>query len=324
MANAASSNTLTVPEGKYMKLALGAIVCDRNIRTDDPAILNDDGMDLVASIEANGVLEPVLVVKGEDRKYHLRAGFRRCAAVRTIAEKNKRPWAKELVPAIAFTVSEVQSQEIALVENLQRKEMNAFDRAVAIAEIMNRTGCEAAQMAKRLGMTPGSISQHLSLLKMPAAIQKEVKSGNLTFTVARTLARIKDANLVIKAFEAVEAKGLDAVRTKHLVEEMLRREQEPRRETEEVRGKPAQKTGTPERRPPASGQNGKAVTAEETAVPLAERMRGAKLRMRSESTVRNLLVEWASKADAARSPERRREYELVLRGLALAAGIDLG
>ena len=61
MANAVASNTQKVPDGKFMRLALGEIICDRNIRTEDPAILDDDGMDLVASIEANGVLEPVLV-----------------------------------------------------------------------------------------------------------------------------------------------------------------------------------------------------------------------------------------------------------------------
>ena len=323
MANAVASNTQKVPDGKFMRLALGEIICDRNIRTEDPAILDDDGMDLVASIEANGVLEPVLVVMGKDRKYHLRAGFRRCAAVKMIAEKSKRPWEKERIPAMAFTVSEAQAREIALVENIQRKPMNPIERAVAIAELIEKMGCEAGQLARRLGMKAGSLSQHLALLKLPAAIQKEVKSGGLAFTSARTLSRLKDPTLIIKAFETVEAKGLDGSRTQQLVEEMLRRGQERRSETEEARGQTSQKASAAVKKEPASRQDNKGATAPEADLSLADLMKGARLRLRSEATVRSLLVEWAGKIDAARSPERRREYEFVLQGLSLAAGLDL-
>lgn len=314
MANIATPKEKTVSVGRFTELTLGEIVCDQNIRSEEPSFESDEGADLVASIKEYGVLEPVIVIVGQDGKYHLRAGYRRHAALRKVAEIAGRPWASEKIPAMAYTVDEMRAKEMALVENLQRKAMNPLDRAIAFSQLIEETGCEQREIARRLGVTSASISQHRALLRFPEAVKNKIKTGRLNFTLARALTRLKSPELIASLSEEVEVKRLGVQQTEQRVVEILERKTS--------RLGAAQNSAQPKRPRRTPGKAERVEAAVGPAIMRTTQMKEATLKVMSEPSVRSLLVTWARRVDGARSRERKREYELVLYGLGLAAGLD--
>lgn len=303
------TNKIEIPVGELTHVDIKDIIATENIRTDLSLTDKDKNTNLVDSVRQHGVVEPVILRKDPEGKLHLRAGYRRYNAAKEAGLKQ--------IPANIFTVDESKGLELALIENLQRVDMNPLDRAMAFKDLIEKAGIEQQEAAKRLGISPGYISQHLAILELPTGVQKMVKSGKLEFTAARHLTRLKEPKLI----EEMVEKGLDgmaAAEVDEKVRSLLHREEERAKKAREAARAKARDEAKASGKPTPKD-------AEETDEPptLVEQYKQAKLKPRSEKSLRALLMEYGEKFENARSDERKKEYELILKGLELAAGVEV-
>lgn len=154
-----------------------------------------DLSDLVESIKEKGVLQPILVrpVAGEIDAYEIVAGERRWRA----AQKAKL----HDVPVVIREMSDRESLEIAIIENVQRADLNAIEEAAAYHELMERFEYTQEQVAKQVGKSRSHVANTLRLLTLPPAVQVLLQDGSLTAGHARTL--VGDPNAEARAREII-------------------------------------------------------------------------------------------------------------------------
>ncbi len=174
-----------------------------------PRQMMGDLSELVASILEKGILEPLLVRQRGDR-YQIVAGERRYQA-------SVQAGLKEL-PVIVREVDDTEAIELALVENLQRKDLTAFEEAEALQGLATRCGYTHEDLARRLSRSRSSVTESLSLLKMPEDVRQlcrlaDISSKSLLLEIVRQGSHEKMLSLVERI-----ASGQDATR------EALRRE----------------------------------------------------------------------------------------------------
>ena len=159
---------------------------------------------LADSLLAHGLIQAVVVRPVPDSlggSYELLAGHRRLAAARLAG------WSE--IRASIQEATDDQAREIVLLENLQRKDLNAIEEAHGFEQILNAAGGPTqVELAKRLGVTQGHISNRLRLLKLPAALKDYVISGEMSPSTARDLVAVADVPAVtegiIKAYKAAK------------------------------------------------------------------------------------------------------------------------
>ncbi|MEJ1967843.1 MAG: ParB/RepB/Spo0J family partition protein [Rhizomicrobium sp.] len=137
--------------------------------------------DLAQSVREKGVLQPILVrpVKGEPQAYEIVAGERRWRAAQMAKLHD--------VPVVVREMGDSESLEIAIIENVQRADLNAVEEAAAYRELMDRFEYTQEQVAKEVGKSRPHIANTLRLLTLPPAVQDMVRDGRLTAGHARTL-----------------------------------------------------------------------------------------------------------------------------------------
>jgi ParB family chromosome partitioning protein len=165
------------PSGKPLEIAVGLI--DRNPYQTRTAFDDVKLEELAKSVAASGVVQPIVVRKGEGDRYTLITGERRLLA-------SKRA-GKATIPAIVREVSNVQAMEMTIVENLQRADLNAMEQAHAYARLSRDFSMTQEQMAERTGKDRASVSNFLRLLKLPESVRKHVEAGELSFGHAKAL-----------------------------------------------------------------------------------------------------------------------------------------
>src|SRR5262245_13419166 len=178
-------------------------------RFDDSAL-----QELAASIKASGVLQPVLVRRQAD-SYQLVAGERRLrAAVLAGLEK---------IPAVLKQVDDRQMMELALIENVQREDLNPIDEAKAYRALVTTVGLTHEQLSERIGKQRSSISNALRLLTLPVEVQDMVSRGTLSAGHARALLGLASSGDQLAAARYVVAKGFSVRRTEAFVNRKARR-----------------------------------------------------------------------------------------------------
>lgn len=140
--------------------------------------------DLAKSVKEQGILTPLLVSKTE-KGYRLIAGERRWRAAQ------KAGLAR--VPVVVRETTPVQSLELALIENIHRKDLNPIEEAMAYNRLLEDTGATQESLAARIGKDRATITNTLRLLKLPGSIQKDLMDGRISMGHARVLAGLKDA-----------------------------------------------------------------------------------------------------------------------------------
>lgn len=155
--------------------------------------------DLVSSIKEKGVITPLLVSKSTDG-YILIAGERRLrAAIRAGLEK---------VPVVVRESTPLEYLELALIENIHRKDLNPIEEALAYKRWLQDSGTTQDTLAKRIGKDRSTISNMLRLLNLPTLIQKDIIDGRISMGHARVIAGIKDKRIQKRLRDLVVKKAL--------------------------------------------------------------------------------------------------------------------
>jgi len=156
------------------------------------AIDGDELGELAASIRANGILQPILVRRVADR-YEIVAGERRWRAAQLAQLEN--------VPVLVRSVTDDDSAVFALVENLQREDLNALEKAKAFQQLQEKLATTQEEIARRVGLERSTVANFVRLLDLPAEIQAHVSRGTLTMGHARTLLGLVERKVMVEMAE---------------------------------------------------------------------------------------------------------------------------
>ena len=210
--------------GKPLEIALDLI--DRNpyqTRTHfDDAKLDE----LALSIKASGVVQPIVVRKGEGDRFTLITGERRLLASKKAG--------KATIPSIVREVSNVQAMEMTIVENLQRADLNPMEQAHAYHRLSRDFHMTQEQMAERTGKDRASVANFLRLLKLPENVQQLVATGDLTFGHARALLALDSPEAIAAAAQKVLALNLSVRATENYVQGLINPDSRPKPAAKEV------------------------------------------------------------------------------------------
>lgn len=178
----------------------------------DETALNE----LAASIKLHDIIQPLTVSRLPNGKYQLIAGERRFRASRIAGLKD--------VPAYIRQANDQQLLELALLENLQREDLNAVEIALSYKRMMEELSYTQEQVAERMGKERSTVTNYLRLLKLPPDIQLAVRSGALSMGHARALVNIDTIDKQLFVYKEIQNKGLSVRQTEELVRNMYKAE----------------------------------------------------------------------------------------------------
>ena len=182
--------------------------------------------ELSNSIREYGVLQPVIVKAAEGGKYVLIAGERRCRAA-CLAGLDK-------VPAIIKNLEEEEAALIALVENVQRENLNYIEEARAYKRLMDDFNLTQGEIAQRVGKQQSTISNKIRILSLPPEIQEVLTTNRLTERHARALLKLPDEEERKKVIERIIKHNLNVKQTEKLIEDLLANQEEQRRKQNKI------------------------------------------------------------------------------------------
>ena len=168
-------------------------------------------VDLVDSIREHGILEPLVIAK-TPAGFQIIAGERRWRAAKLAGMK--------VVPAIIKETTPQGMLEMALVENVQRSDLNPVDRAKAFDRLMSEFGLGNSEISQRIGKSPAYVSNCLRLLTLPDALKDGLLTGLITEGHARALAAIDEPKLIIEAYKIVLRESGSVRRAEELARKM--------------------------------------------------------------------------------------------------------
>lgn len=164
--------------------------------------------DLADSIKEKGIIQPIIVKRGEDG-YELIAGERRWRALQMLGI--------EKAPALIKEISNSEILELALIENIQREELNPIEEALAYDELIKGFGMTQEELSRRVGKDRSSITNYIRLLKLPETIKEDIENNRLSMGHARTLLGLKSAREQKAVRDVVVKKALSVRETENLV-----------------------------------------------------------------------------------------------------------
>lgn len=177
---------------------------------------DEDAIDeLAQSIKAYGIIQPLSVRRMSNERYELVAGERRLRAAKKLGLKE--------VPAIIVDITDKESAAIALLENLQREDLNYMEEAEAYFNLIKEHGYTQEQLAEVIGKKQSTIANKLRLLKLSHEVRIKLLENKLTERHARALLKLPEEALQIKILEVVIKKALNVKKTEELVEKELLR-----------------------------------------------------------------------------------------------------
>ena len=167
--------------------------------------------ELADSIKELGVIQPITLRKMEDETYQIIAGERRFRASQLAG--------KTTIPAYILKADDEDTMEMALIENIQREDLNALEIALAYQQLIEQHNLSQEQLSKRIGKGRATIANFLRLLKLPAAIQVALKEKRIDMGHAKALLSLESHSEQIALFNDIEKNNY----TVREVEEMVRR-----------------------------------------------------------------------------------------------------
>lgn len=183
--------------------------------------------DLSNSIRIHGVIQPITVRRIAPKKYQLIAGERRLRASKMAGQAD--------IPAYVREVNDQESLEIALIENIQREDLNAMEISINYKRLIDECELTHETLGERLGKDRSTVTNYLRLLKLPPEIQHALKARSISMGHARALIAITDIEKQIIAFKEIESKGLSVRKTEELVRILNDKSGKPVQKTAEVK-----------------------------------------------------------------------------------------
>ncbi len=203
--------------GKPLEIALDRI--DRNPNQTRTTFDEEKLAELAQSIAATGVVQPIVVREMPGGRYQLIMGERRWRASQAAG--------KATIPAIVRQVSDEQSLEMTIVENLQREDLNPMEQARAYERLSREFKLTQEQMAVRTGKDRASVGNFIRLLKLPEGIQTAVEEGALSFGHARALLALETPERIFAASNRILAQSLSVRQTESYIQGLINPESKP-------------------------------------------------------------------------------------------------
>lgn len=165
--------------------------------------------ELSDSIRIHGVIQPITVRKVDNNKYQLIAGERRLRASKLAGKKD--------IPAYVRAASDQESIEIALIENIQREDLNPLEIAINYKRLQDECDLTQEQLAERLGKNRSTVTNFLRLLKLPPDIQAGLRDAKISMGHAKALMAIDDLATLLHAYKETLSRGLSVRQVEDLV-----------------------------------------------------------------------------------------------------------
>ena len=172
---------------------------------------------LADSIRQHGLVQPVVVQKAGPGRYELIAGERRLRAARIAGLRE--------VPCLVAQVGEEDSALLALMENLQRRDLDCWEYAAAIARLISRYGLSQEEAARRLGRAQPTVANKLRLLRLPDSVRQFLQENGLTERHARALLRLGTEEQQLAAAQVFCRRRMNVAAAEAYIEDLLHRQQ---------------------------------------------------------------------------------------------------
>lgn len=177
--------------------------------------------ELAASIREHGLIQPLVVTQKGPERYQLIAGERRWQAARAAGLAT--------VPVIVKEATPQEVLELALVENIQRADLNPLEEAAAYRQLVEEFGLTQEQVAERVGKSRVAVTNTLRLLRLPAEVQQALTDGTIHEGHARALLALPTPEAQVAALKTVVARGLNVRQTEEMVRRLKAEPPEPPR-----------------------------------------------------------------------------------------------
>jgi ParB family chromosome partitioning protein len=199
------------PKGNVTQIPVSAIT--PNPMQPRTALDSDALADLAASIREHGLIQPLIVTQQGPERYQLIAGERRWQASRMIGLAT--------VPVIIKEATPQQVLELALVENIQRADLNPLEEASAFRQLVEEFGLTQEQVAERVSKSRVAVTNTMRLLRLPAEVKQALADGSIREGHARALLALSSAEAQIAALKAVIRQDLSVRQTEEMVRRLL-------------------------------------------------------------------------------------------------------
>lgn len=170
--------------------------------------------ELAQSIRSHGIIQPLVVRKTQSGGYQLIAGERRLRASKLAGIKQ--------VPVVIRRSTDREALELALIENIQRQNLNCVDEALAYFQLLQDFSLTQEEVAQRVGKDRATVANHLRLLRLPEAIIDDLKRGIFTFGHGKALLAVDDNDLRLRARAQIVENKLSVRDTEKLIEQLKR------------------------------------------------------------------------------------------------------
>jgi ParB family chromosome partitioning protein len=170
--------------------------------------------ELAASIKLHDIIQPITVSKMADGRYRLIAGERRLRASKIAGIKD--------IPAYVRKANDAELLELALLENLQRENLNAIEIGISYKRLMEELTYTQEQVAERMGKDRTTVTNYIRLLKLPPDIQLAVRNGNLSMGHARALINVDTVDKQLYVYQLIKQKNLSVRETETIVRQLYK------------------------------------------------------------------------------------------------------
>ncbi|HHP7240755.1 MAG TPA: ParB/RepB/Spo0J family partition protein [Cyclobacteriaceae bacterium] len=190
--------------------------------------------ELAESIKAQGIIQPITVRKLNDNAFQLISGERRLQASKIAG--------LEKIPSFIRKADDQQMLEMALIENIQRENLNSIEVALSYQRLIAECDLKQEELAKRVGKNRATVNNYLRLLKLPPDIQIALRDGKLSMGHARTLINIENVDLQLDIFNKIVAEELSVRKAEELVRESAKpKPQKKESQKSEIQSSPEMK-----------------------------------------------------------------------------------
>lgn len=169
-------------------------------------------LELSESIKAHGLLQPIIVRESSQGYYQIIAGERRWRASKLAGLTE--------ISAIVMQADELEASEIAIIENIQRQDLNAYEEAAAYSSLMEQYGLTQEEVAEKVGKSRSAVANSMRLLDLPDEVIEMLKTGDISAGHARALLGLKNKDVIVDTAEQILVRSLSVRDTESWVKKL--------------------------------------------------------------------------------------------------------